>query len=142
MVSINDIFESPKIKEIIGEEPNMTKDFSEEQKIALIKSVLYIISADNIVTEDEKKFFYLLCSELNTSSDIIEKATALPDEKMFEILESVTSEQEAYIIMCLNNAAYADQSLDKEEKNLIEIFSEQMKSGKKPVTFYNKILTF
>lgn len=142
MITINDIFENPKIKEIKGEDLSLAKDFSEEQKIALIKSVLYIISADNIITEDEKKFFYLLCSELGVTNDIIEKATKLSDEKMFEVLESVTDEQEAYIIMCLNNAAYADNSLAEEEQKLIEMFSEQIQSGKKPIAFYNKILTF
>ena len=72
----------------------------------------------------------------------MEKATILSDEKMFETLESFTDEQEAYIIMCLNKAAYADQSLANEEENLIEIFSNYMQSGKKPIAFYNKILTF
>lgn len=142
MVTINEIFENPKIKGIKGEELSLIKGFSEEQKIALIKSVLYIISADNIITEEEKRFFYLLCSELGVTNDIIEKATELSDDKMFEVLQSVTDEQEAYIIACLNNAAHADNSLAIEEQKLIEMFSVQIQSGKKPVAFYNKILTF
>lgn len=142
MVTLNEIFESPKIKEIGNKEIVQTKDFSNLQKKAIIKAVLYIISADNIITEEEKTFLYQLCSELDANNNIIKQAIDLSDEEMFETLKSVTDEQEVYIMACLNKAAYADLSLANEEENLIEIFSKHIQSGEKPIDFYNKILTF
>lgn len=141
MVILDEIFES-KINEFQHEGLVRTEDFSDEQKTAFIKAVLYVVSADNIITEDEKIFLSQLCSQLGVTNDFIKKAEALSDEDMFDLLGSTTGEQEAYIIACLNNAAYVDHSLDSKEENLIEIFAKHMQYGKRPTEFYNKILTF
>lgn len=142
MVILDEIFENPKINELQLKGLAQTEDFSEEQKTAFIKAVLYVVSADNIITEDEKKFLSQLCFELGVTNDFIMKAEALSDENMFDLLGSTSDEQEAYIIACLNSAAYVDQSLDSKEENLIELFTKHMQSGKRPTEFYNKILTF
>jgi uncharacterized membrane protein YebE (DUF533 family) len=142
MVTFKEIFEKSEIKEVECEVKNQVQDFTDEQKIAFIKAILYVISADNVITDEEKKYLSQLCVEIGTTNDIVEKAIMLSDEKMFELLETVTDEQEQYIMMCLNNAANADQVVAEEEKEFIDLFSKTIHSGEKPVEFYNKILTF
>lgn len=142
-IDINNIITSPQIEEL-GKKSvtTMPKDFSDKQKIAIAKAVLYIISADGVITEEEKKYFTQLCSDLNADSDIMEKAIALSDEEMFDTLKTVTEEQEAYIMACLNEAANADNELAEEESKLIETFATHIQNGEKSKDFYTKILTF
>lgn len=142
MVILDEIFEKSKINEFRFEDLAQAEVFSEEQKTAFIKAVLYVVSVDNIITEEEKNFLSQLCFKLGVTNDFIMKAEALSDENMFDLLSSTSDEQEAYIIACLNSAANVDQSLDNKEENLIEIFTKHMQSGKRPTEFYNKILTF
>ena len=142
MVILDEIFERSKINEFRFEDLAQAEVFSEEQKTAFIKAVLYVVSVDNIITEEEKIFLSQLCFKLGVTNDFIMKAEALSDENMFDLLSSTSDEQEAYIIACLNSAANVDQSLDNKEENLIEIFTKHMQSGKRPTEFYNKILTF
>lgn len=142
-IDINLIFSSSKIEKL-GKE-NVTvliDDFSENQKIAIAKAVLYIISADGVVTDEEKRFFARLCVDLKADNGIMEKSVALSDEAMFESLKSVTEEQENYILSCLNSAAYADNELASEESALLDSFSSNMKKEAKSENFYAKILTF
>lgn len=142
-IELEKIFESPQIEEL-GKKTATTlpKDFSDKQKIAVAKAVLYIISADGVITEEEKKFFTQLCADLKADNEIMQKAVALSDEVMFETLQTVTNEQEAYIMACLNEAANADNELAKEESKLIETFATHIQKGEKPNDFYTKILTF
>ncbi len=142
-IDINSIISSSKIEKL-GKE-NVTvliDDFSENQKIAIAKAVLYIISADGVVTDEEKRFFARLCVDLKADNGIMEKSVALSDEAMFESLKSVTEEQENYILSCLNSAAYADNELASEESALLDSFSSNMKKEAKSENFYAKILTF
>ncbi|MBP3467257.1 MAG: TerB family tellurite resistance protein [Paludibacteraceae bacterium] len=142
-IDINSIISSSKIEKL-GKE-NVTvliDDFSENQKVAIAKAVLYIISADGVVTDEEKRFFARLCVDLKADNGIMERAVALSDEAMFESLKSVTEEQENYILSCLNSAAYADNELASEESALLESFTSNMKKEAKSENFYAKILTF
>lgn len=142
-IDINSIISSSKIEKL-GKE-NVTvliDDFSENQKVAIAKAVLYIISADGVVTDEEKRFFARLCVDLKADNGIMEKSVALSDEAMFESLKSVTEEQENYILSCLNSAAYADNELASEESALLDSFSSNMKKEAKSENFYAKILTF
>lgn len=142
-IDINSIISSSKIEKL-GKK-NVTvliDDFSENQKVAIAKAVLYIISADGVVTDEEKRFFARLCVDLKADNGIMEKSVALSDEAMFESLKSVTEEQENYILSCLNSAAYADNELASEESALLDSFSSNMKKEAKSENFYAKILTF
>lgn len=142
-IDINSIISSSKIEKL-GKE-NVTvliDDFSENQKVAIAKAVLYIISADGVVTDEEKRFFARLCVDLKADKGIMEKSVALSDEAMFESLKSVTEEQENYILSCLNSAAYVDNELASEESVLLESFTSNMKKEAKSENFYAKILTF
>ena len=142
-IDINLIFSSSKIEKLGKENATMfVDDFSENQKIAIAKAVLYIISADGVVTDEEKRFFARLCVDLKADNGIMEKSVALSDEAMFESLKSVTEEQENYILSCLNSAAYADNELASEESALLDSFSSNMKKEAKSENFYAKILTF
>lgn len=142
-IDINLIFSSSKIEKLGKENATMfVDDFSESQKIAIAKAVLYIISADGVVTDEEKRFFARLCVDLKADNGIMEKSVALSDEAMFESLKSVTEEQENYILSCLNSAAYADNELASEESALLDSFSSNMKKEAKSENFYAKILTF
>ena len=140
---INSIISGLQIEEL-GKKSVTTlpKDFSDKQKIAIAKAVLYIISADGVITEEEKQFFTQLCADLKADNDIMGKAIALSDDVMFDTLQTVTDEQEAYIMACLNEAANADNELAKEESKLIETFASHIQTGEKPKDFYTKILTF
>lgn len=142
-LDINSIISGLQIEEL-GKKSVTTlpKDFSDKQKIAIAKAVLYIISADGVITEEEKQFFTQLCADLKADNDIMEKAIALSDDVMFDTLQTVTDEQEAYIMACLNEAANADNELAKEESKLIETFASHIQTGEKPKDFYTKILTF
>ncbi len=137
------IIENSQIEEL-GKNTIATlpKDFSDKQKIAIAKAVLYIISADDAITEEEKQFFTLLCADIKADHDIMQKAIALSDEMMFDTLKTVTDEQEAYILSCLNAAAFADNELAEEESKLIDAFAVHIQTGEKPKDFYSKILTF
>jgi len=142
-IDLNAIIASPQIEEL-GKKTITTlpKDLSDIQRVAVAKAVLYIISADGVITDEEKQFFTQLCADMNADNDIMEKAVALSDDAMFDALKTVTDEQEAYILSCLNNAAYADNELAKEESKLIDAFVDHIQTGEKPKDFYNKILTF
>lgn len=142
-IDINAIIASPQIEEL-GKKTITTfpKDFSDKQRVAIAKAVLYIISADGIITEEEKLFFTQLCADMKANCDIMEKAVALSDDAMFEALQTVTDEQEAYILSCLNDAAIADNELAAEESKLIDAFVTHIQTGEKPMDFYTKILTF
>ena len=126
-------------KKIVNVQP---KSFSEEQKIAIAKAVLYVISADGIITDEEKSFFVKLCANLKTDDNILKMALELSDDSMLNILKTVSEEQEAYIMTCLNEAAYADNELALEEKTLLDSFSGHLKGENKSKDFYAKILTF
>ena len=117
-------------------------EFSDKQKIAIAKAVIYIISSDGIITDKEKVFFTQLCTELKADNEIMQKAIGLSDKVMFETLQTVTDNQEAYIMACLNDAAYADNELAEEESKLIEIFASNIHNDDKTKDFYMKILTF
>lgn len=142
-IDINTIISNPHIEEL-GKKTVTTlpKDFSERQRIAVAKAVLYIISADGVITDEEKQFFTQLCADLKANNDIMQKAVALSDKDMFDTLKTVTDEQEAYIMVCLNEAANADNELAEEESKLIETFATHIQNGDKPKDFYTKILTF
>ena len=142
-IDINAIIASPQIEELGKKTINtLPKDFSDNQRVAVAKAVLYIISADGVITEEEKLFFTQLCAEIKADSNIMKKAVALSDDGMFEALKTVTDEQEAYILSCLNNAAYADNELAEEESKLIDVFATHIQTGEKPKDFFTKILTF
>lgn len=142
-INLDKIMSSPQIEEL-GKNTITTlpKDFSDCQRIALAKAVLYIISADGVITDEERQFFAQLCADMKADNDIMEKAVVLTDEAMFDALKTVTDEQEAYILSCLNNAAYADNELAEEESKLIDDFVTHFQTGEKPKDFYTKILTF
>ena len=142
-IDINSIISSSKIEKLGKENATVLVDnFSENQKAAIAKAVLYIISADGVITDEEKQFFARLCVDLKADNGIMEKSVALSDEAMFESLKSVTEEQENYILSCLNSAAYADNELASEESALLESFTSNMKKEAKSENFYAKILTF
>lgn len=142
-IDINTMISNSQIEELGKEVVTVApKEFSDDQRVAIAKAVLYVISADGIITDEEKQFFTELCANLKADDCIMEEAVALPDEKMFESLKTVTDEQEAYILGCLNEAAYADKELAEEESKLIDAFAVHIQTGKKPKDFYTKILTF
>ncbi|MBR6078244.1 MAG: hypothetical protein IKP63_07825, partial [Paludibacteraceae bacterium] len=83
-IDINSIISSSKIEKLGKENVTVLIDnFSENQKVAIAKAVLYIISADGVVTDEEKRFFARLCVDLKADSSIMERAVALSDEAMF-----------------------------------------------------------
>ena len=142
-IDINTIISSPQIEEKRKKKiTTLPKDFSDSQRVAVVKAVLYVISADGVITDEEKQFFTQLCADMKVNNDIMEKAVALSDDAMFNALKTVTDEQEAYILSCLNNAAYADNELAEEESKLIDAFATHIQTGEKPRDFYTKILTF
>jgi uncharacterized tellurite resistance protein B-like protein len=110
------------------------------QKKAIIKAVLYVISADGIVTNEERRFLSQLVNELGVNNELLKEAASLEDEEMFRILQSVNKED--FLINLLNQAAMADNNLAKEEEKFIATFQEYLPQGKKPREFYNKILKF
>ena len=141
-VDINKFFNNPIVKRLERENHIPPKEFNELQKTAIAKAILYIISADGVITEEEQQFFTQLCADLKVDSDIMEKAIALSDDVMFDTLQTVTDEQEAYIMACLNEAANVDNELSEEEGKLINTFATHIQKGEKPKNFYTKILTF
>lgn len=142
-INLDAIISSPHIQELGKKSISiLPKDFSDNQRIAIAKAVLYVISIDGIITEEEKQFFTQLCVDLDADNDIMAKAVALSDELMFDTLKTVTDEQETYIMACLNEAANADNELAEEENKLIESFATHFQNGENPKDFYIKILTF
>ena len=142
-IDLERIFASPQIGELGKKTVTiLPKDFSDKQRVAVVKAVLYVISADGVITDEEKQFFTQLCADLKADSSIMEKAVNLSDDAMFEALKTVTDEQEAYILSCLNNAAYADNELAAVESKLIDAFAAHIQTGEKPKDFFTKILTF
>lgn len=141
-INIDQFFDNPIVKGLERKETFDTKEFVDLQKVAIAKAVLYIISADGVITEEEKQFFTQLCVDMKADNSIMEEAVALSDDTMFDALQTVTDEQEAYILSCLNNAANADNDLAEEECKLIDAFAAHIQTGEKPKDFYTKILTF
>lgn len=140
-LNIEDFFETEEIKRLGEETLEITpQSFSQEQKCAILKAVLYIISADSIITPEENNFYLRLIKELECDEILIKKSIELPDELMFKCLQEVNEKQEGYIVDCLNKAALIDNELAKEEQNLIDLFTQYIPKGQKPKDFYNKLL--
>lgn len=139
--NFNQLFDSAEIKELEASVPSVPCALTELQKQALVKAVLYVISADGVITEEEKTYFVKLCAELNVDDDYVKKSVALSDSDMFAALKTVSEEQEVYIMSCLNEAAFADNELAEEESMLLQLFSDQSVT-EKPKDFYQVILTF
>ena len=116
------------------------QELSIMQKKAIIKAVLYVISADGIITNEEKNFFAQLLKGLSTNNELLKEAADLEDEEMFKVLQSVNKED--FRISLLNQAAMVDNNLALEEEKFIATILEYIPQGKKPRDFYNKILTF
>ena len=116
------------------------QELSIMQKKAIIKAVLYVISADGIITNEEKNFFAQLLKGLSTNNELLKEAADLEDEEMFKVLQSVNKEE--FLISLLNQAAMVDNNLALEEEKFIATILEYIPQGKKPRDFYNKILTF
>lgn len=116
------------------------QELSIMQKKAIIKAVLYVISADGIITNEEKNFFAQLLKGLSANNELLKEAADLEDEEMFKVLQSVNKED--FLISLLNQAAMVDNNLALEEEKFIATILEYIPQGKKPIDFYNKILTF
>ncbi|WP_315345903.1 hypothetical protein [Segatella salivae] len=116
------------------------QELSIMQKKAIIKAVLYVISADGIITNEEKNFFAQLLKGLSANNELLKEAADLEDEEMFKVLQSVNKED--FLISLLNQAAMVDNNLALEEEKFIATILEYIPQGKKPRDFYNKILTF
>jgi hypothetical protein len=116
------------------------QELSIMQKKAIIKAVLYVISADGIITHEEKNFFAQLLKGLSANNELLKEAADLEDEEMFKVLQSVNKED--FLISLLNQAAMVDNNLALEEEKFIATILEYIPQGKKPNDFYNKILTF
>ncbi len=140
--TIETFFENPIVRALRGKDFVASKEFSETQKVAVSKAIMYIISADGVVTDSEKNLFFQLCADLNVDGNIMKEAEAMSDDDMFNALKTVSEEQEAYILSYLNNAANSDNELAEEEIKIINTFTLNIKNGEKPKEFYAKILTF
>ncbi len=101
---------------------------------------MYVISADGIITNEEKNFFAQLLKGLSINNELLKEAVDLEDEEMFKVLQSVNKED--FLISLLNQAAMIDNNLALEEEMFIATIMEYIPQGKKPRDFYNKILTF
>lgn len=116
--------------------------FSENQKCAILKAVLYMISADNVITNEERSFFYKLCKTLKVGESMVKRAVSLSDDMMFTYLEEVNKNQSSYINYILTEAAKSDNDVAPEEDALKNMMLEYAPKGKKPENFYNKLLNF
>jgi hypothetical protein len=133
----NFITEDSAVSLVISKE---LEELSIMQKKAIIKAVLYVISADGIITNEEKNFFAQLLKSLSANNELLKEAADLEDEEMFKVLQSVNKED--FLISLLNQAAMVDNNLALEEEKFITTILEYIPQGKKPNDFYNKILTF
>lgn len=142
-INIDLIIKNPKIEKLGKKTITiLPEEFSDIQRIAVAKAVLYVISADGVITDEEKQFFTQLCVDLKANNSIMEQAIALSDDTMFEVLETINDKQEAYILSCLNEAANVDNELAIEESKLIDSFVAHIQTGEKQNDFYAKILNF
>lgn len=116
------------------------KDLSMQQKSAIIKAVIYMLSADNVITPEERDFFVTLTSELGFDKEMIAEAISLTDEDMFSLLHSVDEGQTAYVTSILAKAAYADGELAKEEEELLSSFKDVIITEDRPKDFYYQLL--
>ena len=116
------------------------KDSSMQQKSAIIKAVIYMLSADNVITPEERDFFVTLTSELGFDKEMIAEAISLTDEDMFSLLHSVDEGQTAYVTSILAKAAYADGELAKEEEALLSSFKDVIITEDRPKDFYYQLL--
>lgn len=116
------------------------KDLSMQQKSAIIKAVIYMLSADNVITPEERDFFVTLTSELGFDKELIAEAISLTDEDMFSLLHSVDEGQTAYVTSILAKAAYADGELAKEEEELLSSFKDVIITEDRPKDFYYQLL--
>lgn len=138
---VDRLFDSEKVHKLeTNYQTVKSKDFSRIQKCALLKAAMYVISADNVITKEEKDFFLKLATELNADKSMIKEASELTDDNMFKELKEINTEEDGYVIACLNNAAFADNCLAQEEDELLNKFKEFIPKGVKPTEFYNKII--
>ena len=103
------------------------KDLSIQQKSAIIKAVIYMLSADNIITSEERDFFVTLTSELGFDKEMIATAISLSDEDMFSLLRSV-------------DEGHADGEFAKEEEELLSSFKEVITTEGRPKDFHYQLL--
>ena len=96
--TIETFFENPIVRALRVKDFVASKEFSETQKVAVSKAIMYIISADGVVTDSEKNLFFQLCADLNVDGNIMKEAEAMSDDDMFNALKTVSEEQEAYIL--------------------------------------------
>lgn len=141
-ISIDSFFDSEEVKKLAESTIVPAVELTRQQKCAIIKAVWYIISADNVITSEERHFFLKLSVELEANEDMVKEASELSDEDMFRLLQIVNDNQDGYLASCLSKAAMADQYLAEEESKLLDVFGKYVPKGKKPEEFYNKIMNF
>lgn len=143
IIDVSRFFDSREVKEM-GEKTSgiVPRDLNRLQKTAIIKAVLYVISADNVITSEEQDFLVKLMAAIEADESMLKDASALTDEAMFSLLQEVNDNQDDYLASCLSNAAMADQHLADEEAKLLNVFRQYIPEGKKPEDFYNRIINF
>lgn len=115
---------------------NLFINYSSETKSAILKAVLYVISADNKITEVEKKYFADLAMEYESDPSVIDYAlNIMSDDEMLRSLNQVNN-----IFQILIEAARVDGDIsDIEIKTILGIFTS-IPSVKKEMNKYDTLL--
>ena len=99
--------EQPRVNQFHFTEPKKVKlrpkeysAFTHHQLIAIIKSVTYLIAADNRVTANEKFCLNMLCSKANVSNpeQAFEESKVMRVEDMFSTIYSMSKEQKDAVL--------------------------------------------
>ncbi|MCF0125959.1 MAG: hypothetical protein HUJ68_09470 [Clostridia bacterium] len=97
------------------------------EKCALLKAVLYIVHADNVVTDEEKKFLIDLVGQMGMDQEMISMAVNMSQQEVIDNLNPI-------LLSVLDKAAEADGFYSPEEKKITtDIFTQMKESIRKSV---------
>ncbi|MBQ9820724.1 MAG: hypothetical protein IJM58_01235 [Muribaculaceae bacterium] len=90
------------------------KDFTREQQEATLKSCLYLIDADGVVTEEEKNHCVLMCFTADhiNMHQLLDHAYVMKADEMFSIISAMSKSQKNTVLYHWVQLIYASKGIE------------------------------
>lgn len=88
--------------------------FTREQQEATLKSCMYLIDADGVVTDEEKNHAVMMCftADRNNMKQLLDHAYAMKADQMFSIISAMSGTQKNTVLYHWVQLIYASKGID------------------------------